>query len=181
MSEKFQLVLDVAQKAQVLPPLGVRSGGASVPASPSGDPQRRRPGLSVVSGPAVSLPFGPEAAPKTTLVGGRALPVEAVGWHPLEGGAPTRRAQLSPGGAWPGTSVSVRQPGLCTGPAPLSSAHEWLCHPAMATRGLDLSGRPVNPALLTWPCGRGPVVIVASPHRTSLARWPTSWKRSRSE
>lgn len=67
VSEKFQLVLDVAQKAQVLLPLGLRPGGVSAPASPTGGPNT--PGLACLSTrrqPARD----PEAA---TLVGGRAL------------------------------------------------------------------------------------------------------------
>lgn len=50
VSEKFQLVLDVAQKAQVQLS-GSSPEGVSASAQPHGgpNPQNRRPGLSVVS------------------------------------------------------------------------------------------------------------------------------------
>ncbi|EPY87029.1 hypothetical protein CB1_000279028 [Camelus ferus] len=65
VSEKFQLVLDVAQKAQVL--LRALAGCLRVSLSSGGTPapQNSRPGSSTVSS-AVSLSTGPSLTPKTT-------------------------------------------------------------------------------------------------------------------
>lgn len=158
MSEKFQLVLDVAQKAQVLRWVPAPSIGQD---SPDG-----------WGGSWFSLTMVPGGWRHSQPGGRSQLLGEAQNWvHCHYQRVNLRfRPDLSP----------ILSLGRRAGPQDI-----W-CR-VVVSRGTHVSGQPGNlnlgpPSSAVWTDSPGSVVTaVASPHRTSLARWPTSWKRSRSK